>query len=100
MGRLHDATGRRDQAGNRLLFYDQDAALLLLDCFRPLLTRLRALQQATERDMVLQRLSVRRTSGDHSARPAAASILRCGTTTPRNRRPAAAPSRCPGTQRP
>ena len=41
--RLHDATGRRDHAGIRLLFYDQDAALPLVDCFRPLLTRLRAL---------------------------------------------------------
>src|SRR5262245_49202422 len=60
--RLHgDAIGR-DQAGNRLLFYDHYAALLLLYFFSPVLTSLRGLQQATALDKVQKLLGVRRTS--------------------------------------
>jgi hypothetical protein len=59
---LHTAGAARDRAGNRALYYDQYAALLLLYFFNPLLTSLRALQQATTLAKVQQRLGVRRTS--------------------------------------
>ena len=44
---LHDAGTQRDLAGNRRLFFDQYAALLLLYFFNPILTSLNGLQQAT-----------------------------------------------------
>jgi hypothetical protein len=43
----HAAGTERDRAGNRQLFYDQYATLLLLYFLRPTVTRLRGLQQAT-----------------------------------------------------
>src|SRR5262245_60902839 len=52
----------RDQAGNRELFFDQYAGLVLLYFFTPALTSLRGLQQATALHKVQQRLGVRRTS--------------------------------------
>ncbi len=53
--RLHaDATGR-DHAGNRRLFYDQYACLLLLFFFNPVVKSLRGIQQASMLDKV-QRL--------------------------------------------
>jgi hypothetical protein len=45
--RLHDVGTQRDHAGNRKLFYDQYAALLLMDFCNTALASLRALQQAT-----------------------------------------------------
>jgi hypothetical protein len=60
--RLHDARTDRDRAGNRELFYDQYALLLLLYFFTPTLTSLRGLQQATRLEKVQKRLGVRRTS--------------------------------------
>jgi hypothetical protein len=51
-----------DPSGNRQLFFDQYAALLLLYFFSPTLTSLRGLQQATTLDKVQQRLGLRRTS--------------------------------------
>jgi hypothetical protein len=51
-----------DRCGNRQLFYDQYAALLLLYFFSPTLTSLRGLQQATTLDKVQQRLGLRRAS--------------------------------------
>jgi Transposase DDE domain len=52
---LHaDATGR-DRAGNRRLFYDQYACLLLLFFFNPVVKSLRGIQQASTLDKV-QRL--------------------------------------------
>jgi Transposase DDE domain len=59
---LHAAGTQRDRAGNRRLFYDQYATLLLLSFFNPTLTSLRALQQASTLAKVQQRLGVRRTS--------------------------------------
>jgi Transposase DDE domain len=55
LDRLHDAAVARDHAGNRRLFYDQYACLLLLFFFNPVVKSLRAIQQASELDKV-QRL--------------------------------------------
>jgi len=52
LARLHDAGCARDRAGNRRLFYDQYAALLLLYFFNPILTSLNGLQQASALDKV------------------------------------------------
>jgi Transposase DDE domain len=60
--RLHDIGTERDRAGNRELFYDQYAALLLLYFFNPVITSLRGLQQASGLDKVQKLLGVRRTS--------------------------------------
>jgi hypothetical protein len=60
--RLHDDGCGPEQAGNRLLFYDQYAALLLLYFFSPVLRSLRGRQPATALDKVQKRLGVRRTS--------------------------------------
>jgi Transposase DDE domain len=59
---LHDCATARDKAGNRDLFFDQYACLLLLYFFSPTLTSLRGLQQATTLEKVQQRLGCRRTS--------------------------------------
>jgi len=59
---LRLAGTERDSAGNRQLFYDQYATLLLVYFFSPTITSLRGLQQATTLAKVQQRLGVRRTS--------------------------------------
>jgi len=59
---LRLAGTERDRAGNRQLFYDQYATLLLVYFFSPTVTSLRGLQQATTLGKVQQRLGVRRTS--------------------------------------
>src|SRR5436190_7362035 len=59
---LRLAATERDRAGNRQLFYDQYASLLLLDFFHPVVTSLRGLQQTTTRAKVQERLGVRPTS--------------------------------------
>ena len=59
---LQTAGTERDGAGNRQLFYDQYATLMLVYFFSPTLTSLRGLQQATTLAKVQQRLGVRRTS--------------------------------------
>ena len=46
--RLHDDATARDHAGNRRLFYDQYACLLLLFFFNPIVKSLRGIQQASE----------------------------------------------------
>ena len=53
--RLHTDATERDRAGNRDLFYDQYACLLLLFFFNPVVKSLRGIQQASELDKV-QRL--------------------------------------------
>ena len=53
--RLHTDATARDHAGNRQLFYDQYACLLLLFFFNPIVKSLRGIQQASELDKV-QRL--------------------------------------------
>lgn len=55
LDRLHDNATARDRAGNRQLFYDQYACLLLLFFFNPVVKSLRGIQQASTLDKV-QRL--------------------------------------------
>jgi Transposase DDE domain len=55
LDRLHDNATTRDRAGNRRLFYDQYACLLLLYFFNPVVKSLRGIQQASTLDKV-QRL--------------------------------------------
>jgi Transposase DDE domain len=55
LDRLHDDASARDHAGNRQLFYDQYACLLLLFFFNPVVKSLRSIQQASTLDKV-QRL--------------------------------------------
>jgi hypothetical protein len=55
LDRLRDDATARDRAGNRRLFYDQYACLLLLFFFNPVIKSLRGIQQASELDKV-QRL--------------------------------------------
>lgn len=62
LARLHDAGTANDKAGNRRLFFDQYAALLLLYFFNPILTSLNGLRQATELDKVRKVLGCPRVS--------------------------------------
>jgi DDE family transposase len=55
LDRLHTNATGRDHAGNRRLFYDQYACLLLLFFFNPVVKSLRGIQQASSLDKV-QRL--------------------------------------------
>ena len=55
LDRLHADATTRDRAGNRRLFYDQYACLLLLFFFNPIVKSLRGIQQASTLDKV-QRL--------------------------------------------
>lgn len=59
---LHDVGTARDHAGNRRLFFDHYASLILLAFFNPLLTSLRAIQQASCLDKVQHKLGTPRTS--------------------------------------
>lgn len=59
---LHEAGTERDQAGNRQLFYDQYATLLLLYFFTPTVTSLRGVQQLSMLSKVQQQWGVRRTA--------------------------------------
>jgi hypothetical protein len=59
---LHDAGTARDRAGNRHLFFDDYAALILLFFFNPVLTSLRSLQQASSLHKVQDKLDCPRTS--------------------------------------
>lgn len=58
--RLHDEATQRDKAGNRKLFFDQYASLLLLYFFNPIVTSLRGIQQASGLDKVQQLLGCQR----------------------------------------
>lgn len=60
--RLHPLGTERDHAGNRRFFCDDCVRLVLLYFFSPTLTSLRGLQQASDLDVVQQRLGVRRVS--------------------------------------
>jgi hypothetical protein len=53
--RLHDDATKRDRAGNRQLFFDQYACLLLLFFFNPIVQSVRGMQQASQLQKV-QRL--------------------------------------------
>jgi hypothetical protein len=59
---LHDCATGRDRAGNRELFFDQYACLVLLYYFSPTLTSLRGLEQATGLQKVQRLLGIRATS--------------------------------------
>ena len=60
--RLHDVGCQRDTADNRVLHYDQYCLLVLLFLFNPIVTSLRALQQASELANVQKKLGCARTS--------------------------------------
>src|ERR1700693_4931401 len=59
---LHDVGTPRDHAGNRRLFFDHYACLILLSFFNPVLSSLRAVQQASCLDKVQDKLGGPRTS--------------------------------------
>jgi hypothetical protein len=60
--RLRFVGTERDKAGNRQLFYDQYASLLLLYYFNPTLTGLRSIQEFSTLERVQKILSVRPTA--------------------------------------
>ena len=60
--RLHDVGCERDRAGNRKLHFDQYCMLMLLFLFNPIVTSLRALQQASELKNVQRKLGCSRAS--------------------------------------
>ena len=60
--KLHDVGTQRDHAGNRKLFFDQYASLLLLYFFTPALTSLRALQEATGWEKTRKKLGIEPTA--------------------------------------
>jgi Transposase DDE domain len=62
LDRLHDDAMARDRAGNRRLFYDQYACLLLLFFFNPVVQSLRGIQQASQLDKVQRLFGCRRVS--------------------------------------
>ena len=62
LARLHDVGTERDKANNRDLHMDQYCLLVLMWMFCPILTSMRALQQASELDKVQKKLGVGRTS--------------------------------------
>ena len=59
---LHEAGTERDRVGNRQLFYDQYATLLLLYFFTPTITSLRGVQQLSLLAKVQQRWGIGRTA--------------------------------------
>jgi hypothetical protein len=62
LDRLHDVGTARDKAGNRQLFYDQYALLMLLFFFNPILTSVRGLQHASALAKVQKLLGIPRVS--------------------------------------
>lgn len=59
---LHDNATARDRAGNRDLFYDQYACLILLAFFNPVVKSLRGIQQASTLDKVQRLFGCKRVS--------------------------------------
>ena len=62
LARLHDVGTERDKANNRDLHMDEYCTLVLMWMFSPILTSMRALQQASELDNVRRKLGVGRAS--------------------------------------
>lgn len=60
--RLHEDGCERDQAGNRVLHYDQYCMLMLLYLFNPVVTSLRGIQQASELKKVQKKFKCERAS--------------------------------------
>ena len=74
---LHAVGTVRDRAGNRQLFYDQYATLLLLYFFNPTVTSLRGLQQLTTLAQMQAQFGIRRTSLARSAKRPPCSTRGC-----------------------
>lgn len=67
---LHETGCERDRAHNRKLFFEQYCSAVLLHCFSPMMTSMRALQEACEFPSVQQKLGVSRFSlGSFSESP-------------------------------
>jgi Transposase DDE domain len=62
LARLHDVGTERDHAGNRKLFFDQYASLILLFFFNPTVDSLQGLQRASCTAKVRKKLGCTRTS--------------------------------------
>lgn len=62
LARLHDDGCERDKAGNRELHFDQYCMLVLLYMFNPVVSSLRAIQQASELKKVQRKLGCARAS--------------------------------------
>jgi hypothetical protein len=62
LARLHEDGCQRDKAGNRELHYDQYCMLVLLYMFNPVVSSLRAIQQASELKKVQRKLGCGRAS--------------------------------------
>jgi hypothetical protein len=62
LDRLHEDATARDRAGNRRLFYDQYACLILLYFFNPIINSLRGIQQASTLDKVQRLVGCNRVS--------------------------------------
>jgi hypothetical protein len=62
LARLHGLGAERDKAGNRTLHFNHYATLVLFYFFNPVLTSLRAVQQASTLKKVQQKLGISRTS--------------------------------------
>ncbi len=62
LARLHGVGAERDRAGNRQLFFDQYASLILLFFFNPTFNSLRGLQRASCMAKVRKKLGCTRTS--------------------------------------
>jgi hypothetical protein len=62
LSRLHGDGCERDKSGNRELHYDQYCMLLLLYMFNPVVSSLRAIQQASELKKVQRKLGCGRAS--------------------------------------
>ena len=60
--KLHSVGSERDRAGNRKLFFDQYASLILLYYFNPIVTSLRGIQQASKLKKVQKALRCARAS--------------------------------------
>lgn len=60
--RLHEVGCARDSAGNRSLHFDQYCCLVMLYMFNPIVSSLRAIQQASELRNVQRRLGCQRAS--------------------------------------
>ena len=60
--KLHPVGTERDKAGNRKLFFDQYATLLLIYFFTPSLDSLQALQEATGWEKTRKKLEIEKTS--------------------------------------
>jgi Transposase DDE domain len=60
--RLHECGTQRDKASNRILYYDQYCALVLLFYFNPIINSLRGIQQASALQKIQKNLGCSRAS--------------------------------------